>query len=85
MTSPGNSQESADLVAARWADGLATTIYVDGRFVSANGRERLEVVNPATARTIATIADGDQHDVALAVEAARAARTAPGMAGSTRS
>jgi aldehyde dehydrogenase (NAD+) len=83
---PVNSQESAALAAlvrARWAGGFATTIYVDGQFAPAHGRERLEVVNPANARTIATIAAGDQHDVSLAVEAARAARTAPRMAGST--
>jgi len=58
---PVNSQESAALAAlvrARWAGGFATTIYVDGQFAPAHGRERLEVVNPANARTIATIAAG---------------------------
>ncbi len=47
--------------------------YIDGQWVDPLGRERLDVVNPATEQAIATIALGTAADVDRAVTAARKA------------
>ncbi len=48
-------------------------LYIDGQWVSARGRETLQVVNPATEEVIATVPAGTVQDAAAAVCAARAA------------
>ncbi|MFC9555901.1 aldehyde dehydrogenase family protein [Rhodococcus sp. NPDC056960] len=47
--------------------------YIDGEWVDPIGTDTLDVVNPATEQTIATIALGDEKDVDRAVMAARRA------------
>src|SRR5688572_20977345 len=48
-------------------------MLIGGRLVAAVGGERIDVISPATARTIATIPGAGPTDVDLAVEAARKA------------
>ncbi|HEY4218786.1 MAG TPA: aldehyde dehydrogenase family protein [Gemmatimonadaceae bacterium] len=48
-------------------------IYIDGAFVDAHARARLDVINPATQDIIARVPDGDATDVDRAVQAARRA------------
>jgi aldehyde dehydrogenase (NAD+) len=50
-----------------------TKNYVDGKWVEAHGKGRLEVINPATEEAFATISLGDASDVDHAVKAARKA------------
>ncbi|MFZ5619284.1 MAG: aldehyde dehydrogenase family protein [Pseudomonadota bacterium] len=50
-----------------------TKFYIDGKWVDAHGRGRLDVINPATEAPFATIALGDETDVDRAVKAARQA------------
>lgn len=47
--------------------------YIDGRFVTTEGRARRDVINPATEEVAGTIAMGTAEDVDLAVQAARRA------------
>lgn len=47
--------------------------YIDGRFVTTDGRARRDVINPATEEVAGTIAMGTAEDVDLAVKAARRA------------
>ena len=49
------------------------TIYIDGRFVTPHGQERLPLFNPATEEQIGTVRLGDLHDVEAAVAAAKRA------------
>ena len=48
-------------------------LYIDGQWVAAQGKETLEVINPATEELIATVPAGSDGDVDAAVAAARAA------------
>ncbi len=48
-------------------------LYINGRWVSAQGRETIEVVNPATEQVLGKIPAGTATDAAAAVEAARGA------------
>lgn len=48
-------------------------MLIDGQWVDANGGTRLEVHNPADEKLIASVPAGDQHDIDLAVLAARKA------------
>lgn len=43
--------------------------YIDGEWVDPIGTDTLDVVNPATEETVATIALGDEKDVDRAVTA----------------
>jgi aldehyde dehydrogenase (NAD+) len=45
--------------------------YIDGQWVAPEGRDRIEVIDPATEETVATIAAGGPADVERAVAAAR--------------
>ena len=46
-------------------------LLIDGKHVAAQSGKTFEVVNPATEEVIATLAEGDAADIALAVSAAR--------------
>ena len=48
-------------------------IYIDGRWVPANGEGKIEVVNPTTEEEIGSVPVGDVTDVNKAIEAARLA------------
>ncbi len=50
-----------------------TKFYIDGEWVEAHGKGRLDVINPATEKTFAVIALGDESDVDMAAKAARRA------------
>ncbi len=45
--------------------------YIDGQWIAPEGHDRIEVINPATEETVATIAAGRPADVDQAVAAAR--------------
>ena len=49
---------------------LATDLYIGGKSVQAAGDRRFEVVDPATERTIATVADASVSDAIAAIDAA---------------
>jgi aldehyde dehydrogenase (NAD+) len=48
-------------------------LFVDGAWRDSAGAERIEIVNPATGRPLASVAQAGEADVHAAVEAARAA------------
>jgi len=50
-----------------------TQLYIDGAWVESEGTGRIDVINPATEKVIATLAEGTAGDVDRAVAAARAA------------
>lgn len=52
-------------------------MLIGGTWVDAKGGERLESVNPATGKVLASIPSGDARDVDLAVRAARDALNSP--------
>jgi phenylacetaldehyde dehydrogenase len=51
------------------------TLFIDGRWTEAASGQRIEVLDPATGKRIARIADGGAADVDAAVKAARRALT----------
>jgi acyl-CoA reductase-like NAD-dependent aldehyde dehydrogenase len=53
--------------------------YIDGQWVMPQSNQRLDVINPATTNSVATIALGDREDAELAIAAAR--RAFPGYSG----
>ncbi|WCK77982.1 aldehyde dehydrogenase family protein [Agrobacterium fabrum] len=57
-------------------------IYVDGKFVLPDGKERLELFNPATEEKIGDVRLGNANDVNAAVTAAK--RAFPAMASSSK-
>ena len=55
---------------------VPTDLLVDGKWLPAESGRRIDVVNPATEQTIASVADGGEADALRAIEAAaRAQRT----------
>ena len=52
-------------------------LHIAGKAVASAGKERVEVLDPATNRPIARVASGTKEDVAAAVEAARRAFESP--------
>lgn len=52
---------------------VSTSMYIDGAWVAPNGRQRIEVENPADESLIANIIEGSEDDAAAAVEAAHRA------------
>ena len=52
-------------------------MLIGGQWVEAQGGERLESLNPATGKVLASIPSGDARDVDLAVRAAREALNSP--------
>ena len=56
--------------------------YIDGEWVTPGSKQRLDVVNPATATAVGTITLGSREDAELAIAAAR--RAFPGYSSMTR-
>jgi aldehyde dehydrogenase (NAD+) len=48
-------------------------LFVNGAWLEASGTERIESIDPASGAVLATVAQGDAHDVDTAVAAARSA------------
>ena len=68
------AKAEADVATGAGADVLdRTALYIDGRWVASDGQDRIDVLNPATEKLIAQVADGTSVDVDRAVGAARAA------------
>ncbi|MGH3458131.1 NAD-dependent succinate-semialdehyde dehydrogenase [Aeromicrobium sp.] len=65
----GHAAKAHDLIAA-----LHTDLLIDGAWVEAESGRRLDVVNPATEQSIASIADGGEKDALRAIEAAARAQ-----------
>ena len=64
--------------ATQWRERAAAVkprsgVFIDGRFVSSASGATFDNVNPATGRSLGTVASGDQLDVDRAVASARAA------------
>src|SRR5580704_13824509 len=57
-------------------------IYINGAFVTPHGRERAELINPATEAVIGHVTLGDREDTLLAIAAAK--RAWPAYARSTK-
>ena len=57
----------------RYADGGLKKLLIDGAFVDAGSGKTFESRNPATGERLATVAEGDENDIDLAVAAARRA------------
>ena len=55
-------------------DALPTGLLIDGEWAEASSGRRLDVVNPATAQVVATVADGGEKDALAAIEAAARAQ-----------
>ena len=53
------------------------SLYIDGRFVSSTGDERIDVIDPSTQDVIARVADGTAADIDRGVLAARRAFESP--------
>ena len=71
MTTTESTTAAQALLAGEVLD--RTRLYIDGSWVESAGTGRIDVVNPATEKVIATLADGTAEDVDRAVKAARAA------------
>lgn len=56
--------------------------YIDGEWVDATGKDRVELINPATEQAFATVARGTGADVDRAVQAAR--RALPAFSATSR-
>jgi aldehyde dehydrogenase (NAD+) len=52
---------------------IQTKLFIDGEFVDAQSGKVFEVINPATAQVICSVAEADKADVEIAVKAARRA------------
>jgi lactaldehyde dehydrogenase/glycolaldehyde dehydrogenase len=48
--------------------------FINGKFVPSHGTDRIEVKNPSTGAMICTVPNGDEHDVARAIQAAEVAQ-----------
>lgn len=66
-------QELSSIAVPAYADGGLKRLLIDGQLVDASAGGRFESLNPATGETLAWIAEGDAHDIDLAVSAARRA------------
>src|SRR5262245_12757794 len=75
--SQANRRETSTTLAINsGASGMSvrkTDMFVDGRWIASSATEDIEVVNPATERTIATVRAGSAKDADIAVQAAAAA------------
>jgi lactaldehyde dehydrogenase/glycolaldehyde dehydrogenase len=49
--------------------------FINGKFVAANGQDRIEVKNPSTGTPICTVPDSNDVDVQAAIDAAQTAQT----------
>ncbi len=66
-------QELSSIPRPRFADGQLRRLLIDGQLVDATSGKTFECLDPATGETLALIAEGDAHDIDLAVAAARRA------------
>ena len=57
-----------------WVSELSTRHYIDGVFVTAEGSDLHEVIDPATERRIGEIVDATADEVDRAVEIAHSAQ-----------
>jgi succinate-semialdehyde dehydrogenase / glutarate-semialdehyde dehydrogenase len=55
-------------------EGVPNQLYIGGEWRDASGGETLEVEDPSTGETIATVADGTEQDAKAAMDAAAAAQ-----------
>jgi succinate-semialdehyde dehydrogenase / glutarate-semialdehyde dehydrogenase len=55
-------------------EGVPNQLYIGGEWRDASGGETLEVEDPSTGETIATVADGTEEDAKAAMDAAAAAQ-----------
>ena len=67
-----------DISAAQWRERAAalkprSQVFIDGRFVPAANGATFDNINPATGRSLAPVAAGEQLDIDRAVASARAA------------
>ena len=51
-------------------DGIETGVFINGEWRPAEGNKTIDVVNPATGKVIATVADGSENDANEAIKAA---------------
>src|SRR5487761_2177257 len=70
---PMSLQELSSIPRPRFADGQLRRLLIDGELVDATSGNKFECLDPATGETLAWIAEGDAHDIDLAVAAARRA------------
>lgn len=56
---------------------LPGLLWIDGRWVEATSRERMEIVDPGTGKAFTSVAAGNASDVDIAIAAARAALSGP--------
>lgn len=52
---------------------VPTDLYINGRFVASQGKERFDVINPATEEVLASVASANEADAMKALDAAQAA------------
>jgi aldehyde dehydrogenase (NAD+) len=73
----GPAPESSALVEA-WLDkhNRSFDLFIDGTWCAPSGRARIDSINPATGKKLATITEASAEDVDAAVNAARAAQPA---------
>ncbi len=69
MTTPTHTASSPTI----FANGGVKRLLIDGRLVDATSGRTFESLNPATGEVLAHVAEGDAHDIDLAVAAARRA------------
>jgi aldehyde dehydrogenase (NAD+) len=66
-------QDRLSIPVPSYADGGTKRLLIDGRLVDSSSGRTFEILNPATGETLAWVAEGDGHDIDLAVGAARRA------------
>lgn len=54
----------------RLGDALQTDLFINGDWLPAQGKQRFEVINPATNEVLTTVADASAPDIELAIVAA---------------
>ncbi len=52
---------------------IAYKMYIDGRWVDARSRKRMEIIDPSSEKVIATVPEGGKEDAKAAIDAAHAA------------
>ncbi len=72
MSAPNNPlAETVTVVEPAWSH--VDDHFIDGKWVTSSGAERINVVNPATGEVWASVPAADEHDVSAAMSAARRA------------
>jgi phenylacetaldehyde dehydrogenase len=73
LPSPAIAEQPAHSSALTEFLGRKPRLLINGEWVEAHGKRRIAVIDPATERQIAEVADADEEDVDRAVRAARTA------------